>query len=480
MARPMPDAPPVTTATRLIVPPRSLAASMARRPMVCKADSRKTRMPLPLAGPFGSASGRGGRADRSDDRPRAGPVPRQGRPTRRGRRSGRARRLHLDLGAADPRRLRRDDRRHADGRTRPTRIELGTAVVPIQTRHPIAMAQQALSNQAVCEGRFTLGLGPSHHWIVTDMLGLPYEKPARLVRNYLEVLERRVRRPGSGRRRERRVPRTQPARRHRHPDAGVARGAGAGDVAHRGRARRRARSSGWPTNGPSAATWCRASLPRPTAGRPAPRIVAGVPVALCENDEVDDARGLGQPGARARRVLTELPAAARARRRDRRRRPPRRGRRAGGGDAPGELPRRRVTDLAVRVLPLGPDRAARASNPETAPSRVPRVALSRALSRADGAVERSGVVVHDDVRARRERLARQDPAVLEVFVRQGVVGAHRARCRRRGGPCTSRSFLLARERRPQPAAPCGLEHRVTRLVLHGVLAPVEADTSPTR
>src|SRR5262249_29489797 len=39
------------------------------------------------------------------------------------------------------------------------RIELGTAVVPIQTRHPIAMAQEALSNQAVCEGRFTLGLG---------------------------------------------------------------------------------------------------------------------------------------------------------------------------------------------------------------------------------------------------------------------------------------------------------------------------------
>ena len=77
-----------------------------------------------------------------------------------------------------------------------TRIELGTAVVPIQTRHPIAMAQQALSNQAVCAGRFTLGLGPSHHWIVTDMLGLPYEKPARLVRNYLEVLQTALAGPG--------------------------------------------------------------------------------------------------------------------------------------------------------------------------------------------------------------------------------------------------------------------------------------------
>jgi len=67
-------------------------------------------------------------------------------------------------------------------------IEIGTAVMPIQTRHPVAMAQQALANQAVCEGRFTLGLGPSHHWIVSDMLGVPYERPAPLVRSYVEVL----------------------------------------------------------------------------------------------------------------------------------------------------------------------------------------------------------------------------------------------------------------------------------------------------
>src|SRR5215472_11563250 len=67
-------------------------------------------------------------------------------------------------------------------------IELGTAVMPIQTRHPVAMAQQVLSTQAVCNGRLTLGLGPSHHWIVEDMLGLSYEKPAQQVRDYLEVL----------------------------------------------------------------------------------------------------------------------------------------------------------------------------------------------------------------------------------------------------------------------------------------------------
>ena len=68
------------------------------------------------------------------------------------------------------------------------RIELATSVVPVQTRHPVVMAQQALSTQAACEGRFTLGLGPSHHWIIQDQLGLAYERPAHLVRHYLEVL----------------------------------------------------------------------------------------------------------------------------------------------------------------------------------------------------------------------------------------------------------------------------------------------------
>ncbi|HEY5841195.1 MAG TPA: LLM class flavin-dependent oxidoreductase, partial [Mycobacterium sp.] len=76
------------------------------------------------------------------------------------------------------------------------RIELGTAVVPIQTRHPIPMAQQALTTQVACGGRFALGVGPSHHWIVSDQLGLSYDRPASLVRSYLEVLNAAVAGPG--------------------------------------------------------------------------------------------------------------------------------------------------------------------------------------------------------------------------------------------------------------------------------------------
>lgn len=60
---------------------------------------------------------------------------------------------------------------------RTSRIELGTAVVPLQAQHPVALARQALSVHAGSGGRLALGVGPSHHWIVRDMLGIPYEKP---------------------------------------------------------------------------------------------------------------------------------------------------------------------------------------------------------------------------------------------------------------------------------------------------------------
>src|SRR2546428_3934236 len=43
------------------------------------------------------------------------------------------------------------------------RIELGTAVVPTYPRHPVAMAQQALSAQAVARGRLAPRLRLSHH-----------------------------------------------------------------------------------------------------------------------------------------------------------------------------------------------------------------------------------------------------------------------------------------------------------------------------
>jgi F420-dependent oxidoreductase-like protein len=69
-----------------------------------------------------------------------------------------------------------------------SRIELGTAVVPTYPRHPVAMAQQALTTQAACRGRFVLGIGLSHQIVIENLLGLSYERRAPHMREYLEVL----------------------------------------------------------------------------------------------------------------------------------------------------------------------------------------------------------------------------------------------------------------------------------------------------
>jgi F420-dependent oxidoreductase-like protein len=67
-------------------------------------------------------------------------------------------------------------------------IELGTAVVPTYPRHPTALASQALSTQAAIGGRLTLGVGLSHRSVIEDMFGLDFSRPARHMREYLSVL----------------------------------------------------------------------------------------------------------------------------------------------------------------------------------------------------------------------------------------------------------------------------------------------------
>jgi F420-dependent oxidoreductase-like protein len=68
------------------------------------------------------------------------------------------------------------------------RIELATGVVPIYTRHPLVMAQQALSVQDASGGRFVLGIGLSHQVVVEGMLGMSFARPRRAMREYLAVL----------------------------------------------------------------------------------------------------------------------------------------------------------------------------------------------------------------------------------------------------------------------------------------------------
>jgi F420-dependent oxidoreductase-like protein len=240
------------------------------------------------------------------------------------------------------------------------RIELGTAVVPIQTRHPIAMAQAALSNQAACEGRFTLGLGTSHHWLVEDMLGLSYERPAHQMRNYLEVVQAALRGPGAvdvendGFRVHSPIDVTDLA-----PNPVLL--AALGPVMLRLAGEQASGTILWMADERAIAEHVvpRISRAAADAGKPAPRIVACVPVAVCSNDEVDAARAwttrvFGQAGfsPNYQRLLARGDAADE-------------GDMLAAGDEAAVLDRLRafrdagVTDLAARVVPLGADRESR-------------------------------------------------------------------------------------------------------------------------
>jgi 5,10-methylenetetrahydromethanopterin reductase len=72
---------------------------------------------------------------------------------------------------------------------RTSRIEFGTSVVPTYLRHPTAMAAQAMTTQAATHGRFSLGLGLSHAPVVEGMWGLSYDRPAVHMREYLTIVQ---------------------------------------------------------------------------------------------------------------------------------------------------------------------------------------------------------------------------------------------------------------------------------------------------
>lgn len=67
-------------------------------------------------------------------------------------------------------------------------IELGTAVVRTHPRHPVQLAQQALTANEALGGRLSLGIGPSHRSSIEAAFGLSYDRPLRHVREFLEVL----------------------------------------------------------------------------------------------------------------------------------------------------------------------------------------------------------------------------------------------------------------------------------------------------
>lgn len=161
-------------------------------------------------------------------------------------------------------------------------VDLGIGVVPTYPRHPHALAQSAATVQSLCGGRFTLGIGVSHRPIIEAALGLEYASPAAHMREYLQVL----------------VPLLT-----------------TGEVSHRGRfynveanvnvvgtspvsvlvaalGPKMIEAAGTYSDG--TVTWMAGARgigdiapalakAAAAAGRPAPRIIAGIPVAVCDD-----------------------------------------------------------------------------------------------------------------------------------------------------------------------------------------------------
>jgi len=72
--------------------------------------------------------------------------------------------------------------------TRTSNIRFGTSIVQVYTRHPVVVAQQALTLHDLAPGRLRLGLGVSHPHIVESQLGLRLRRPMAYLREYVSVV----------------------------------------------------------------------------------------------------------------------------------------------------------------------------------------------------------------------------------------------------------------------------------------------------
>ena len=192
-------------------------------------------------------------------------------------------------------------------------IELGTAVVPTYPRHPMMLAAAGPHRQWLAGGRFTLGIGLSHQFVIEQI----YELSLRASRSATcastsrssAADPRAVRRRSRARRSERRSASTisrrravpDPRRRPRAADARAGRRAGRRHHHLDDRARHAGRPHRPHDRGAAAERH----------GRPTPRVVAGLPV--CVTDDVDGQPRARRPGPRDLRLPALVPGDARPR-----------------------------------------------------------------------------------------------------------------------------------------------------------------------
>ncbi|HEY5104709.1 MAG TPA: TIGR03564 family F420-dependent LLM class oxidoreductase [Acidimicrobiales bacterium] len=67
-------------------------------------------------------------------------------------------------------------------------LDLGTSVIPIQPRHPSMLAAQARTVQDAIGGHLSLGVGLSHQVVVEGLWGISFDKPGTYMSEYIDAL----------------------------------------------------------------------------------------------------------------------------------------------------------------------------------------------------------------------------------------------------------------------------------------------------
>lgn len=79
-----------------------------------------------------------------------------------------------------------------------TTVGLGTAISQIYPVNPVIAAQQAAQIQEVAQGRFALGLGLGAGFVVERWYGVPYERPLRRAREFIDIVRGVLASPETG------------------------------------------------------------------------------------------------------------------------------------------------------------------------------------------------------------------------------------------------------------------------------------------
>ncbi|MGC0335318.1 LLM class flavin-dependent oxidoreductase [Streptomyces sp. SLBN-8D4] len=68
------------------------------------------------------------------------------------------------------------------------RMLLGSAIIQLATRTPMAIARAAITLSNLSEGRFLLGLGPSGPQVIEGLHGVPFARPLSRMRETVEIV----------------------------------------------------------------------------------------------------------------------------------------------------------------------------------------------------------------------------------------------------------------------------------------------------